>query len=41
MGIPCTPLVHGLKAGYIHGIWMVDADAWKGRNEEREREDYY
>jgi hypothetical protein len=38
MGIPCTPLVHGLKAGDIHGIWIMGLDAGKGRNDERERD---
>ncbi|MDI9373411.1 MAG: hypothetical protein QM840_10405 [Verrucomicrobiota bacterium] len=27
LSIPCTPLVHGLKAGYFHGIRVVDAGA--------------
>jgi hypothetical protein len=39
VGIPCTPLVHGLKAGYIHGIWIVAADAGKGLNGEEKRND--
>jgi hypothetical protein len=37
MGIPCTPLVHGLKAGYFHGIWIMWVDAGKGRNDEKGR----
>ncbi|MDI9371754.1 MAG: hypothetical protein QM840_01905 [Verrucomicrobiota bacterium] len=39
VGIPCTPLVHGLGEGYFHGIWVMDEGAWKGRNDERERSD--
>jgi len=34
LSIPCTPLVHGLEAGYFQGIWIIDIGAWKGRNEE-------
>ncbi len=41
MGIPCTPLVHGLWAGENQGVWIMDVDTRKGRNDEREREDNY
>ncbi|GEM_PF-207395 len=36
MSIPCTPLVHGLGVGYVQGIWVMAADAGRGRNDELE-----
>gem|GEM_PF-139683 len=39
VSIPCTPLVHGLRAGYIQGsCGIMDTAAWKGRNEGGGRE---
>ncbi|MDI9373362.1 MAG: hypothetical protein QM840_10155, partial [Verrucomicrobiota bacterium] len=42
VSIPCTPLVHGLKAGYIQGACgIMDTAAWKDRIEGIGRGDNY
>jgi hypothetical protein len=33
VGIPCTPLVHGLKAGGGQGIWLMEWIQMPGKAE--------
>jgi len=37
MSIRCTPLVHGVEAGYFYGSRVIGPDAWKDRNDGRVR----